>query len=145
MILGFVGVLLMNINTSIVFYWSLVSGHHIHSNFRWGVLAAGSLVSFLVGSLVSSLVGSLVSSSVSSSFAFSLGSSSLNYRYGFTAVVLKLVGLLKSCTLHISLLILSNLNGLIHLPLYLILPFCYISMSKLRGRSWIMVIDRLFY
>ena len=88
------------------------------------------------------MVSSSVNSSVSSS---SLGFSSLGYRYSFTVVVLKLVGPLRSYTLYISLLILGNLNGLVHLPLCLVLPSCYISISKLRGRSWIIVIDKPFY
>ena len=107
-----------------VFCQSLVSGRHVCFNFRWGVLAASSLVSSLVGSSVGSLVGSSSSSS--------LGSSSSGYRYGFTTIVLKLVGPLGSYTLYISLLILSNLNRLVHLPLYLVLPSCHISMSELR-------------
>ena len=123
--------LLININISTVFCWSLVSGRYVCYNFRQGILAASSLVGFLVGSLVSSLVGSLVSSSFSSL----LGSSGLGYRYSFTAVVLKLVGPLGSCTLYISPLIPSNLNRPVHLPLYLVLPSHYISISKLKGRS----------
>ncbi len=60
-------------------------------------------------------------------------------------MVLKLVGLLGSCTLYVSLLVLSSLNGLVHLPLCLVLPSRYISMSELRGRLWIVVMDRLFH
>jgi len=105
----------------------------------------GSLISSLVGSLISSLVGSLISSLVGSLISSLVGSSSLGYRYGFAAMVLKLVGLLGSYTLYVSLLILSNLNGLVHLPLCPILPLCYISISKLRGRLWIVVIDGPFY
>jgi len=60
-------------------------------------------------------------------------------------VVLKLVGLLGSYTLYISLLILSNLNRPVYLPLYLVLPLRYISTSKLRGRLWIIVTNRPFY
>ena len=116
MILGFVGLSLMNINISMVFYWSLVSSCRVRFNFRWGILAAGSLVGSLVGFSVGFSVGSLVGSLV--------GSSSSGCRYGFTVVVLKLVGLLGSYTLYISLAILSNLNRLVHLPLYLVLPFC---------------------
>jgi len=59
-------------------------------------------------------------------------------------MVLKLVGLLGSYTLYISLLIPSNLNGLVYLPLCLILPLRYISTSKLRGRLWIVVTDGPF-
>ena len=103
------------------------------------------MVDFLVSSLVGSLVGSLVSFLDSFSSSSSLGSSSLGYRYGFTVMVLKLVGPLGSYTLYISLLISSNLNGLVHLPLCLVLPLCYMSTSKLRGRLWIMVTDRPFY
>jgi len=59
-------------------------------------------------------------------------------------MVLKSVGLLGSCTLYVSLLILSNLNRLVYLPLYLVLPLRYISTSKLRGRLWIVVTDGPF-
>ena len=107
---------MININMSIMFCRNLISNRYIYFNFRRGILAAGSLVSSLVGSLV----GSLVSSLVSSSSSFLLGSSS--YRYSFTTIVLKLVGLLGSYTLYISLIILSNLNRLFYLPLYLVLP-----------------------
>ena len=116
---GFVGVSLMNINIFIVFYWNLINSYYICFSCWWGVLAA----SFLIGSLVSFFFGS------------SLGSSSLGCRYSFTTVVLKSVGPLNSCTLYVSLLILSNLNRLVHLLLCLILPSRYISTSKLRGRS----------
>ena len=162
-VLGFVGVLLMDINTSAVFCWSLISNHYIHFNFQQGALAISSSVGSLVGcyihfnfqqgtlvasSLVGSLVGSSVSSQVnslvSSSFASSLGSFNLSYRYGFITVVLKLIGSLGSCTLYISPLIPSSLNGLVHLLLCLVLPFCYINTSKLRGRSWIVVTDGPF-
>src|SRR5438445_255260 len=68
-------------------------------------------------------------------FSSFLGSSGSGYRYGFTAMVLKLVGPLGSCTLYISPLIPSNLNRPVHLPLYLVLPSHYISISKLKGRS----------
>src|SRR6266581_4108640 len=61
---GFVGVLLMNINTSAVFYWSLVSGCHVRFDLWRGALAAGSLLSSSVSSLVGSSVSSWVSSSV---------------------------------------------------------------------------------
>ena len=91
----------------------------------------------MVSSSVGSLVGFLISSSL-------LGFFGLNCKYGFIVVVLKLVGPLGSCTLYVSLLILSNLNGPVYLPLCLVLPLYYISMFKLRGRLWIMVIDRLF-
>ena len=122
-----------------MFCQNLIGGYYIRFNFQ-GILATGSLVSSLVGFLVSSLVSFLVSSSSSSL----LGSSSLGYRYSFTTIVLKLVGLLGSYTLYISLIILSNLNRLVYLPLYLVLPFYYISISKLRGRSQIIVTDRPF-
>ena len=135
-ILGFIKVLLMNINMSVVFCWSLVGSYYIRFNFRRGVLA--------VGSSVGSLVNSLVDFFFTSSSASLLGFSGLSYRYGFTAMVLKLVNLLESCTLYISPSILSNLNGLIHLPLCLILFFYYISISELRGRLWIVVTDGLF-
>jgi len=95
------------------------------------------LVGFLVGSLVGFLDGSFSSSL--------LGSSSLGYRYSFTVIVLKLVGLLGSYTLYISLLILSNLNRLVYLPLYPVLPLHYTSTSELRGRLWIVVTDGPFY
>jgi hypothetical protein len=144
MILGFIGVSLININTSTVFYWNLIGSYRIYYNFWRGTLAAGSLVNSLVGSLVGSLVSSLVSSLVGSSSTSLLGSSSLSYRYSFTAIVLKLVGLLGSYTLYISLLIPSNLNRLVYLPLYLVLPSRYIRTSKLRGRSWIIVTDGPF-
>jgi len=130
---GFVGVSLININTSTVFCWSLVGSHHICFDLRRGTLAAGSLLS--------SSVGFLVGSSVSSSL---LGFSSLGYRYGFTVVVLKSVGPLGNYTLHVSLSIPSNLNGLVHLPLCPVLSLHHISISKLRGRLWIVVIDGPF-
>jgi len=60
-------------------------------------------------------------------------------------MVLKLVGPLGSYILYISLLILSSLNRLVYLPLYLVLPLRYMSISKLRGRLWIMVTDGPFY
>ncbi len=146
---GFVGVSLININTSAVFCWSLVGGYYVRFNLRRGALAAsslvGSLVSSLVSSSVSSLVGSLVSSLVGSLSISLLSFFRLSYRYSFTAVVLKLVGPLSNYTLYISLPILSNLNRPVYLPLCLVLPFCYISMSKLRGRSWIVVMDGPFY
>jgi len=59
-------------------------------------------------------------------------------------MVLKSVGLLGSYTLYISPLILSNLNRLVHLLLCLVLPLRHISMSELRGRSWIIVTDGPF-
>jgi len=132
-VLSFVRLLLMNINTSMMFYWSFIGDHYVHFNFWGGALAASSLVS------------SLVSFSVSSSFSSLLGFFSLGYRYGFTTIVLKLVGPLGSYTLYISPLIPSNLNGLVYLLLYLVLPLRHISTSKLRGRLWIVVIDRPFY
>ena len=145
---GFVRLLLMNIKTSTVFYQNLISGRHIRFDCWWGVLATsssvGSLVGFSVGSLVSSSVSSSVGSSSSSSSSSLLGSSGLGYRYNFITVVLKLVGLLDSYTLYISLLILSNLSRPIYLPLCLVLPSRHINISKLRGRLQIMVIDRLF-
>ena len=95
--------------------------------------------------VISSLVGSLVSSLNGSSSGSLLGSSGLGYRYGFTIMVLKSVGPLGSYTLYISPLILSNLNGLVYLPLCLVLPLRYISTSKLRGRLQIVVTDGLFY
>jgi len=60
-------------------------------------------------------------------------------------MVLKSVGPLGSYILHISPLILSNLNRLVYLPLCLVLPLRYISTSKLRGRLWIVVTDGPFY
>ena len=139
---GFIGVLLININIFAVFCWSLVSGCHICFNLRRGALAASSSLSSSVGSSVGSSVSSLVSSLVSSSL---LGSSSSGYRYSFTIVVLKSVGPLGNCTLHVSLLIPSNLNKPVHLPLCPVLPSCYMSTSKLRGRLWIVVTDRPFH
>ena len=115
-----------------MFYQDFVSNYYIYFNLQGDILAASSLISSLVSSLVSFSSSSL------------LGSSSLGYRYSFTAIVLKLVGLLGSYTLYISLLILSNLNGLVYLPLYLVLPLRHISTSKLRGRLQIIVIDRPF-
>ena len=116
-----------------MFCWDFVSDYYIRFNLQGGTLAASSLVSSLVGSLVGLLVGSSVSSS------FGLG-----YRYGFTTIVLKLVGPLGSYILHVSPLILSNLNRLVHLPLCPVLPLRYISTSELRGRLWIVVIDGPF-
>ena len=60
-------------------------------------------------------------------------------------VVLKSVGPLGYCTLYISLLILSNLNRPVYLPLCLVLPLCHVNMSKLKGRLWIVVTNRPFY
>jgi len=60
-------------------------------------------------------------------------------------MVLKSVGLLGNYTLYISPLVPSSLNGLVYLPLCLVLPSRHISTSKLRGRSWIIVIDRPFH
>jgi len=114
----------MNINTSVMFYCNFVGGHYVRFNLWGGIVAASSLV----GSLVSSLVGS----------------SSSGCRYSFTTMVLKSVGLLGSYILYISLLIPSSLNRLVHLPLCPVLPLRHMSISKLRGRLWIMVIDRPF-
>ena len=128
--------LLMNINIFTVFYWSLVGSCRVRFDLRRGALAAGSSVGSLVGSLVGSSVGSSVGSLVGSSVSSSLlDSSSSGYRYGFTVIVLKSVGPLGSCTLHVSPLIPSSLNGPVYLPLCLVLPSRYISMSELRGRS----------
>ena len=136
----------MNINISIVFCQSLISNYYICFNLQQGILAASSLASFLVSSLVGFLASSLASFSVSSLASFLVSSSvSLGYRYSFTTIVLKSVGLLNNYILHISLLILSNLNRLIHLPLCLVLPSYYMSMSKLRGRLQIIITDKLFY
>jgi len=136
----------MNINISTVFCWSLVGSRCIRFDLWRGALAAssslGSSVSSSVNSSVNSWVGSLVGSSINSS---SLGFFGLGYRYGFTIVVLKSVGPLGSCTLHVSLSIPSNLNGLVHLPLCLVLSLYYISIFELRGRSWIVVINRPFH
>jgi len=143
-VLGFVGLLLININMSIMFCWDFIGNYYIRFNLWRGIVVVSSLVNSLVSSLVGSLVSSLVSSLNGSSSSSLLGSSGLGYRYSFIIVVLKLVGLLGSYTLYISLLILSNLNGLVHLPLCLVLPLCYISTSKLRERLWIVVIDRPF-
>ena len=77
--------------------------------------------------------------------SFLISSSSLGYKYSFTTIVLKLVDLLGSYILYISPSILSNLNRLVHLPLYLVLSLRYISTSKLRGRLQIVVTDGPFY
>src|SRR5947207_2206783 len=74
--------------------------------------------------------------------SLSLGSSS---RYGLTTVVLKLVGLLGSYTLHVSFLRLINLNRPVHLPLWPVLPSRHTRTSKLSGRLWIALTDRLFW
>ena len=104
-----------------MFCWDFIGSYCIRFNLQGGIVAASSLVSFLVGS------------------------SGLGYRYSFTTIVLKSVGLLGSYTLHISPLILSSLNRLVYLPLCLVLPLRYISISKLRGRLWIVVTDGPFY
>src|SRR6266566_1780022 len=117
---------------SVVFCWNLIGNCRVCFDFWWGAPGAGSLVGSLVSSLVGSLVGSWVGSLVGSSVSSLLGSSGSGYRCGFTVVVLKLVGLLGSCTLHVSLTILSNLNRPVYLPLYLVLPFHYMSISELR-------------
>ena len=124
--LDFVKLLLININISTMFCWDFISNYYVRFNLWRGAVAASSLVSSLVGSLISSL-----NSSSSSSL---LGSSSLGYRYSFTVMVLKLVGPLGSYILYISPLILSSLNSLVYLPLYLVLLSRHISTSKLRGR-----------
>jgi len=122
----------MNINTSAMFCWDFIGDYRVRFNLWRGAV--------VISSSVSSLVGSLNGSSSSSS----LGSSGLGYRYSFTIVVLKLVGPLGSYTLYISPSILSNLNRPVYLPLYPVLPSRYTSTSKLRGRLWIVVTDRLF-
>ena len=137
---GFIRLLLININTSTIFCCDFVSGRYIRFNLRGGTVAASSLVSSSVGSLFGSLVSSLVSFLVSSS----VGSSSLGYRYSFTAMVLKLVGPLGSYILYISPSILSSLNKPVHLLLCLVLPSRHTSISKLRGRLWIVVTDGPF-
>ena len=129
----FIRLLLININISAIFYYDFIGGRCVRFNLWGGTVAASSLVGSLVSSLFSFLVSSLVGFLVSSSFGSLLGSSS-GYRYSFTIIVLKLVGLLGSYTLYISPLILSNLHGLVYLPLCLILPLRHISTSKLRGR-----------
>ena len=134
-VLGFIRLLLININTSAMFYWDFISNHYIRFNLQRGTVVVSSLVNSSVSSSVGSSVSSLVSSLNSSSSSSLLGSSSLGYRYSFTIVVLKLVGPLGSYTLYISPLIPSNLNRLVHLPLCPVLPLRYISTSKLRGRS----------
>ena len=112
-----------------MFCQNFINGYYIRFDLQGGIVAASSLVSYLVSSLVSSLVGS----------------SSLGYRYSFTTIVLKSVGLLGSYTLYISPSILINLNGLVYLPLYLVLPLRHISISELRRRLQIIVTNRLFY
>src|SRR6266568_5519715 len=62
MVLGFVRLLLMNINISTVFCWSLVGSYYIYFNLWQGALATSSSVGSLVNSSVSSSVSSLVSS-----------------------------------------------------------------------------------
>ena len=69
-----------------------------------------------------------------SSLQFAVSCSSLSCRYSFTVIVLKLVGLLGSWTLQVSLSVLSNLNRLVYLPLCLILHLCYTRTSKLIRR-----------
>ena len=126
----------MNINTSAMFYQDFIGNYCVHFNLQRGTVVVSSLVNSLVSSLVNSLVSSSVGSSVSSlvssldgsSSNSLLGSSGLGYRY----------------SLHVSPLILSNLNGLVHLPLCLVLPSRHTSTSELRGRLWIMVTDRPF-
>ena len=113
-ILGFIRLLLININISAVFCWDFISNCYIYFNFQRGALATSSLVSSFFGSL--------------------LGSFSSGYRYSFTAMVLKLVGLLGSYTLYISPLIPSNLNRPVYLPLCPVLPLRHISTFELRGR-----------
>ena len=135
---GFVRVLLININTSTVFYQSLIGSRRVYFNLWRGILAAGSLASSLASSLVGSLASFLASSLVSSL-------AGLGYRYSFTAMVLKSVGLLGSYTLYIFLSILSSLNGPVYLPLYPVLPSRHISTLELRGRSQIVVTDRPFH
>ena len=121
---GSIRVLLININMSIMFCWSLVSNYYIHFNLQRSALATSSSASSLASSLINSLASSLASSSISS-----LASSliSLGCKYSFTIVVLKSVSPLISYTLHISPSIPSNLTKPVHLPLYPILPFYYIS------------------
>jgi hypothetical protein len=60
--------------------------------------------------------------------------SGLGCRYSFTVVVLKLVSPLRSYTLQVSLLVLSNLNRLVYLLLCLVLPLCYTRTSELIRR-----------
>jgi len=126
--------LLININISAIFCWDFISDYCVRFNLWRGIVVVSFLVDSLVSSLVNSSVGSLVSSLNSSFFSSLLGSSGLGYRYGFTIIVLKLVGPLGSYILYISPLIPSNLNGPVYLPLYPVLPLCYISTSELRGR-----------
>jgi hypothetical protein len=93
----------------------------------------------LVGSrvfLMGCSIGCSFSCSIGCSFGCSLGcsfscSSSISlfnsslvsaYKYGFTVVDLKSVGLLGNCTLHVSPLRASKVYGLVHLPLWPILP-----------------------
>ena len=101
------------------------------------------LVFQLIFQSISQLILQLVFLASSSSTSL-LGSSGLSYKYRFTAIVLKSVSLLYSYTLYIFLLILNNLNRLVYLLLCLILPSRHMSMSELRGRLWIVVIDRPF-
>jgi len=131
-VLGFVGLSLMNINTFAMFCWDFIGNYCVRFNLRRGAVVVGSLVNSLVSSLDSSSSSSL------------LGSSGLGYRYGFTTIVLKSVGLLGSYILYISPSILSSLNRLVYLPLCPVLPLRHTSTSKLRGRLWIVVIDGPF-
>ena len=127
-----------------MFCCDFIGDYYIYFNLQRSTVVISSLVNSLVSFLVGSLINSLVSSLNGSSSSSLLGSSSLGYRYSFTVVVLKSVGLLGSYTLYISLLILNNLNRPVYLLLCLVLPLHYISTSKLRGRLQIMVTDGLF-
>ena len=116
-----------------MFCQDFIGDHHVRFNLWRGIV------------VISSLVNSLVSSLDSSSSSSLLGSSSSGYRYSFTTVILKSVGLLGSYILYISLSIPSSLNRPVHLPLYLVLPSRHTSIFKLRGRLQIIVTDRPFY
>jgi len=135
-VFGFIRLLLININISVMFCYDFVGSHYVCFDLWGGIVATGSLVSSLVSSLFGSSVGSLV--------GFLVGSSGLGYRYSFTTIVLKSVGPLRSYILYISPLIPSSLNRPVYLPLYLVLPSRYTSTSELRRRLWIVVTDGLF-
>ena len=104
-------------DASAVFWRNLAGSRRSRSALRRGL--SGSSVS-----------GSLASIGVPSS---SSGSGSLS-RNGFTAVVLKSVTPLGSCTLHVSLSMLTSLNGPVYLPLCPVLPSRPTSTSELSGR-----------
>jgi hypothetical protein len=84
---------------------------------------AGSRV-FLIGCSMGCSFNCSLGCSFGCSSSISLSNSSLvsAYKYGFTVVDLKFVGLLGNCTLHVSPLRASKVYSLVHLPLWPILP-----------------------